>query len=173
MNFHISSLESHLKIMAALGAVQAGAIAGRIAAGTGYYAAMQEKKKNEYVLKACEHNMSPDAYLAMIDHMKRRKLERKASKYGMTLEEYEEKRAKDFDTKMMSRYGAFTGSLPEALLAAKNHFKGRKRKKKKGHSYSGRCSKNSSRCSSGSRCSSRGAGSSSDSDDSDCYEAVP
>ena len=151
--------------MAALGAVQAGAIAGRIAAGTGYYAAMQEKKKNEYVLKACEHNMSPDAYLAMIDHMKQRKLSRKASKYGMTVEEYKEKRAKEFDTKMISRYGAFTGSLPEKLIQAKNHIKGRKKAKKKGHSYSGRCSKNSSRCSS--RCSSRGAGSSSSSSDSD------
>ena len=150
--------------MAALGAVHAGATAGGIAAGIGYYAAMQEKKKNELVLKACEHNMSPDAYLAMIDHMKLKKLTRKASKYGMTVEEYKEKRAKEFDIKMISRYGAFTGSLPEALLQAKNCFKGRKRTKKKSHSYSGRCSKNSSKCSS--RCSSRGAGSSSSSSDS-------
>lgn len=123
--------------MAAVGAVAA--------AGTGYYAAMQIKKKHELARKASKHGMSVEAYVALENSLKHKKLAKKAKKHGLTTEEYKGKREKDFNAKMTTRYGPFTGALPDKLV--ENQKKVKKRKKEKKHWYSRNSSRSSSRAS--------------------------
>jgi hypothetical protein len=123
--------------MAAVGAVAA--------AGSGYYAVMQTKKKHELARKASKHGMSAEAYLALDNSMKHKKLAKKAQKHGITPEEYKGKREKEFNEKMTTRYGVFTGALPNALLAMNK--KAKKHRKEIKHWYSRNSSRNSSRTS--------------------------
>ena len=125
--------------MAAVGAVAA--------AGSGYYAAMQTRKKHELARKASKHGMSVESYLALDTSMKQKKLAKKAEKHGITPEEYRGKREKEFNEKMTTRYGAFTGALPDALWATNK--KAKKHKKEKKHWYSRNSSRTSSRASGG------------------------
>jgi len=120
--------------MAAVGAVAA--------AGIGYYAAMQAKKKNKHG--------GMGGGLGMLNPKKQKKLAKKAAKYGMTPQQYMGKREAEYNDEMTRMYGPFNGTLPAALLSGKMHKKGKKGKKGKKHGYGGGSSSGSSSSSSGS-----------------------